>query len=263
VLRDAPYEMTASGLGDVLAKAVSAADWRMNHVLFGDYYCMRCNALVARIEPLVMSSPEGLRERNADAIGRLFEALLTTGVAMTMAESSAPASGGEHLVSHALDMMSSLDGVEHGMHGSQVGLGTILTSELYRRVMAVESPKAAPVSIEIDGEFWGRLAGCVAREYAGKADRLQCAAGLISRPGEWDKLRSELSGFLRPPERTRDCLERAGGAFRAADIGCTRERLLAALLHAHEIRSRFTILDLARLLGVLPKAAVEIVEEWA
>ncbi|HUT60561.1 MAG TPA: iron-containing alcohol dehydrogenase, partial [Phycisphaerae bacterium] len=34
VLRSAPYELTASGLGDVLAKSVSSADWRMNHVLF-------------------------------------------------------------------------------------------------------------------------------------------------------------------------------------------------------------------------------------
>jgi len=43
----------------------------------------------------------------------LFHGLLLTGIAMTMAETSSPASGGEHLVSHTLDMMSSLDGVPH------------------------------------------------------------------------------------------------------------------------------------------------------
>jgi glycerol-1-phosphate dehydrogenase [NAD(P)+] len=263
ILRDAPYEMTAAGLGDVLAKSVSSADWRMNHVLFADYYCARCNALVAGIEPLVMDSPDRLRSRDAQAIGNLFEALLLTGVAMTMAETSAPASGGEHLVSHTLDMMSSVDGVPHGMHGSQVGIGTILTSELYRRVMAIESPNVAEVAVEIDGKFWGPLAGRVEKEYAGKTKRIQSAAAMISSPDTWDRLRSELSVFVRQPGRIRDCLETAGGAFRAEDIGCTRERLLAALLHAHEIRSRFTILDLARLLGVLPAAAAEIVEEWA
>jgi glycerol dehydrogenase-like iron-containing ADH family enzyme len=61
----------------------------------------------------------------------------------------------------------------------------------------------------------------------------------------------------------RDCLKRAGAAYRAEDIGCSRARLLRALLHAHGIRSRFTCIDLARLVGVLPEAAAEIVEEWA
>ena len=39
IIAAAPWKMTASGLGDVLAKSVSATDWRLNHLLFGDYYC--------------------------------------------------------------------------------------------------------------------------------------------------------------------------------------------------------------------------------
>jgi glycerol-1-phosphate dehydrogenase [NAD(P)+] len=35
---------------------------------------------------------------------------------------------------------------------------------------------------------------------------------------------------------------------------------IRAVLHLHEIRSRFTIIDLARLVGILPQAAAEIVE---
>ena len=45
--------------------------------------------------------------------------------------------------------------------------------------------------------------------------------------------------------------------------GVDRDRLLAAFRHAHEIRSRFTVLDLARLCGVLPGAYEEIVDRWA
>ena len=262
ILRDAPYEMTASGLGDAIAKSVSSADWRMNHFLFGDYFCERSVSLIADIEPLYMRRPEDVLERKPEAMAALFHGLLLTGVAMTMAESSAPASGGEHLISHTLDMWSSLDGATHDLHGRQVGIGTVLTSELYRRVLDVESPSFSRPSMDVDKEFWGELSGEVETQSAQKIGRLQKAVEILSQRDAWDRLREEVKPFLRSPEQIHNCLKRAGAAFRAEDIGYSRERLERALLHAHEMRSRFTILDLARLVGVLPRAAAEIVREW-
>jgi glycerol-1-phosphate dehydrogenase [NAD(P)+] len=263
VLREAPYEMTAAGLGDILAKSVSSADWRVNHSLFGDYYCERSVSLVADLEPLYLDHPESLHEGNSKAMEALFHGLLLTGVAMTMAETSAPASGGEHLISHTLDMMSSLDGVPHDLHGRQVGIGTILASEVYRRILDLESPDFSRTSMDIDRAFWGEMADEVESHFAPKVERLHRAVEILSEGDSWDSLRQELKPLVRSPERMRDCLKRAGAAYRAEDIGCSRARLLRALLHAHGIRSRFTCIDLARLVGVLPEAAAEIVEEWA
>ena len=263
VLRDAPGELTASGLGDVLAKSVSSADWYLNHLLFGDYYCERSVGLIAEIEPMYLEHPEAIRDRQPEAIAALFQALLLTGAAMTMAETSSPSSGAEHLIGHCLDMMSSVDGAPHDLHGRQVGLGTIIASELYRRVLAVESPEFAEPAEAIDTPFWGRIAHEVEAEYVEKIPRLGAAREKLSKGGEWDKLRQALGAMVRPPERTRDCLAAAGGAYRAEHIGCPSKRLLAALTHAHEIRSRFTVLDLARLTGVLPAAAQEILEQWS
>jgi len=263
VLRDAPYELTTAGLGDILAKSVSSADWRMNHFLFGDYFCQRSVSLIADIEPLYMDHPEDVRERKPRAMEALFHCLLLTGIAMTMAETSSPASGGEHLVSHTLDMMSSLDGVPHDLHGRQVGLGTVLASEVYRRVVGLESPDFSCASVGIDKGFWGALGDEVETHYAQKVERLRKAVEVLSPGDSWDRLREEVKPFLRSPERTRNCLKRAGAAYRAEDLGCSRERLLRAVLHLHEIRSRFTVIDLARLVGILPPAAAEIVEEWA
>jgi glycerol-1-phosphate dehydrogenase [NAD(P)+] len=261
ILRDAPYELTTAGLGDILAKSVSSADWRMNHLLFGDYFCERSVSLIADIEPLYLDHPEDLRERKPKAMAALFHGLLLTGIAMTMAETSSPASGGEHLVSHTLDMMSSLDGVPHDLHGRQVGLGTVLASEVYRRVVSLESPDFSRASIDFDKEFWGMLGDEVETNYVQKVERLQKAVEVLSQGDSWDRLREEVKPFLRPPKRIRNCLKRAGAAYRAEDIGCTRERLLRAVLHAHEIRTRFTAIDLARLVGLLPQAAAEIVED--
>jgi len=52
ILAGAPAEMTAAGLGDVLAKSVSTLDWKLNRLLFGEYYCPLCAGLVDDIEPI-------------------------------------------------------------------------------------------------------------------------------------------------------------------------------------------------------------------
>lgn len=262
ILAAAPYEMTVAGLGDVLAKSVSSADWRLNSVLFGDYYCLPSVELIAEIEPLYLANPHGIAQRQPRAMAALYEALLLTGAAMTMAGTSAPASGGEHMVSHALDMMSSLDGSPHDLHGRQVGVGTIVAAEVYRRVLAAESPRWTAPTDEIDAAFWGPMAPMVAQQYSAKLPRMQQAAAKLRVGSAWDALRGELSAMVRPPQAIRECLRTAGGATTAADLGMSPQRVLAAMRHAHEIRSRFTVLDLAMLAGVLPHAWDDVASEW-
>jgi len=262
VIRHAPLELTSAGLGDVLAKSVSSTDWLLNHLLFGDYYCPRAVRLVADVEPLYMNHPERLTTAHPDAVDALFQGLLLTGAAMTMAGTSAPASGGEHLISHSLDMMSTLDGVEHDLHGRQVGLGAVLASDLYRRALALESPDFLPPTPRIDTSFWGPLAAAVDKEHSAKTDRLRRASKHLARADAWDNLRARLAPLTRSPETIRDCLARAGAACRAEHIALDKPRLVAAFLHAHEIRSRVTVLDLARLVGILPHAAADIIDAW-
>ena len=262
IMRDAPYELTSAGFGDILAKWVSYADWRLNHLLFGDYFCERSVSLIADVEPLYIDHPQDVRARKPEALAALFHGLLLTGVAMTMAETSAPASGGEHLISHTLDAMSSLDGTPHDLHGRQVGMGVVLCSEIYRRIIALESPDFSRAAMGMDKAFWGRLGDPVEIHYSQKIERLQKAVEVLSQGDVWDRLRAELKPFLRSPRHVRGCLKHAGAAYRAKDIGCSRARLLRAVRHAHEIRARFTVIDLARLVGLLPQAAAEIVEEW-
>lgn len=263
ILREAPYELTAAGLGDVLAKSISSTDWYLNHLLFGDYYCETSVNLITEIEPLYLNHPEDLYSRDPHAIRALFHALLLTGVSMTMAETSSPASGGEHLISHALDMLSSVHGLPNDLHGRQVGVGTILTADLYRRVLSVESPTFLEPEEKVDAAFWGPLSEVVAENYGRKMERLRIARERLSRDDTWDDIRRGLASMPQPPETLSNCLSRAGAAVRAEDIKCSRERLWEVFLHAHEIRSRFTILDLARLIGVMPAAADEIVQTWA
>jgi glycerol-1-phosphate dehydrogenase [NAD(P)+] len=263
ILAAAPYELTTAGLGDALAKSVSSADWLLNHMLFDDFYCQAAVDLIAELEPLYVDHPADIAARAPDAMRALLDALLLTGSAMTMAGSSAPASGGEHLLSHTLDMMSTLDGQPHDLHGRQVGLGTVLCSEVYRRVLAIDSPRFLPPGEAIDAAFWGHLAKPIAALYAQKVPRLRQVKARLSAGGAWDDLRRRLAAVLRPPETIASVLRAARAAWRAEDIGCDRRRLLIAFSHAHQARARLTVLDLAILLGILPDASADILDRWA
>ncbi len=263
VLRKAPYTLTTAGLGDVLAKSVSTTDWYMNHLLFEDHFCARSAGLISEIESLYLSSPEGLPKGDPKSFEALFHALILTGVSMNMAETSAPASGAEHLISHSLDMQDAIDGKTGDLHGRQVGLGTVMMAALYEKVLHADSPTFKVPRKMAAPSFWGPLKKVVEENFRGKSDRLPLAIKRLKGKGAWDQLRDALAPKLHSPETLRTCLARAGAAVTAQDIGCSKDRLLHALLHAHEIRPRFTVLDLAYLMGIMPAAAEELVGEWA
>ena len=75
-------------------------------------------------------------------------------------------------------------------------------------------------------------------------------------------VRDEIMPVLRKPEAIKSCLARAGAAHRLEDIGCSRERFLTALLNCFMIRGRFTSVDLAYAVGILPACAEEVVDRW-
>jgi len=262
VIAEAPFALTAAGLGDVLAKPVSMTDWKINHVLFGEYYCALCARLIRDLESLYLDNPHGVRERNPATIRALFTALIYSGIAMTMAGTSFPASGGEHLVSHVLDMTSGLNGVPHDYHGRQVGIGTILASALYERLLGLESPSFEARGEATDHTFWGALAGVVEEEHARKRRGAEQAVVRLREPGMWDRLRGIIEEGTLPASRIKHCLKEAGAAHCIGDIGCTRQRFAAAVLHSHQIRERYTVIDLARAAGLLPACLDEIIDDY-
>jgi glycerol-1-phosphate dehydrogenase [NAD(P)+] len=264
VIERAPREMTTAGFGDTIAKHQSNCDWIVNELLQGEYHCSFCAGIVGGIEPLYLDHPEDIHEGKPEAIQGLFEALFWTGMAMTLVGTSAPASGGEHLLSHTLDMMAEVRGEKHDLHGRQVGIGTILSAALYERVLGIDEPALGDLPAEVDEAFWRipSVARAVKEQYDAKRQRLDPIRQRIGQRDVWNQLRARVKTQAKSPQTIHGWLSRAGGATSLADIGCSRERLRSAILHMHEIRKRFSIIDLAWLVGVMPGATDDIIDEW-
>ncbi len=264
VIEKAPLEMTTAGFGDTIAKYQSNTDWLMNHLLLDEYYCDFCAGIVAGLEPLYLERPEDIKEGNPRAVGGLFAALFWSGVAMTVVGTSAPASGGEHLLSHTLDMASDVQGRPHDLHGRQVGVGTIFSAALYERLLALENPTPGALPNTVDPDYWRApaLVTAVKQQYEAKRPAVSAVARKMATEHTWDQLRARLLTESTPPAIVRDWLRRAGGATTAEEIACSRNALRDAALHMHEIRKRFTVVDLAWMVGILPGAVDEIIDQW-
>lgn len=122
VCRSAPLPLWHSGVGDLCSKATAVWDWKLAFHRRGepinDLAALISDASVFQFIANPVPDEEGLR--------LLATALMLNGVAMEIAGSSRPASGSEHLISHALDMT----GARPRLHGLQTGTAAYLVSSL-------------------------------------------------------------------------------------------------------------------------------------
>lgn len=131
ILKNAPERMLSAGLGDMLAKYISLAEWRIAHLVTGEYYCPAVAQFVREALDKCVDNAEGLLRREEAAVGAVFEGLVKSGVAMAYAGVSRPASGVEHYFSHVWDMRGLALGTPVELHGIQCAIGTLKALRLY------------------------------------------------------------------------------------------------------------------------------------
>ncbi len=131
VLAAAPRRMTAAGFGDVLGKVVALLDWRISHAAEDEAHCPMIDALVDKAVQECLALSGALARSEPAAVGSLLDILALTGIAMQLMGTSRPASGGEHQVSHLLEMRDIQRHRAGSLHGDKVGIGTLIGMTLY------------------------------------------------------------------------------------------------------------------------------------
>ncbi len=153
ILKNAPLHMLQAGIGDMLAKYISIAEWRIAHIITGEYYCERIAQLIRDALKKCVGNADALLRREDAAVQAVFEGLVIGGVAMAYAGVSRPASGVEHYFSHVWDMRDVEFGTQVDLHGIQCAMGTLAASKLYEAVKAV-TPDKQKARAYVDSFCW-------------------------------------------------------------------------------------------------------------
>lgn len=125
VIAACPPRFTLSGIGDLISKYSAIADWKLSYHATGE----AINDFSAMIALQSVENLVNHPDKSIEDLGFLqlvCGALVMSGVSMEVAGSSRPASGSEHLISHAYDRLAA----RPRMHGEQVGVATVATTWL-------------------------------------------------------------------------------------------------------------------------------------
>lgn len=267
VMAESPQRMVQSGLGDLISKPVSNSDWGMSHILNGTPHSAEAMEIIEAGAAMLEGVAPKLPEKDRDAVAGLTESLMLSGFAMAVAGSSSPASGGEHLISHFIDMTAHAYDLTYDFHGCQVGVGTLTSAHFYERFLAM-SPEDVDIEAAVARHLpWDEYDAMLRDRF----DVLYDAVVKHAEPGypsadelrsrlqkvvdEWDDIRSAVRATLRTRQQIEDELASCGAPIRFSQLGVERDRAWRAIVHSKDIRNRYTILHLAWELGTL--------EEWA
>lgn len=249
VISQAPIRLARSGFGDMIGKYVALAEWRMSHILTGEFYCNRIAELTEQATRAVLESVDGIAAGQTDAYEKLTGGLLLSGIAMQMMGNSRPASGAEHHISHCIEMEPEGLGVRSdALHGEKVGVGTLLAVREYKRLAEIPALNWADYpdigTDEISAVFGQRLSRQIEDENAKDA-----AAGITGAQirGCWEQMRDEIG---RIPEEASllGAYRRLNVKSALADIGvddALEQRLLEV---SPMVRNRLTLMRLRRCL---------------
>lgn len=259
IICQAPTKMNAAGYADLLAKIPAGADWILADLIGTEPIDRIAWDIVQSELRNWLREPGGIPIQDRKALLYLIEGLLMSGLAMQKAKSSRTASGAEHLFSHLWDNQHY---THHGIvpsHGFKVGIGTLVSSALYEKFLAMDSDQFhnahqralnafkdwKTVEKEIRQAFPDEImAEQVLRESRNKyveKDEIERRFNIYM--DSWKALQSQIKEQVLPVAKIHEMLKASEAPAKPEDIGIDRFRLEDSCRLAKMIRNRYNILD--------------------
>ncbi len=270
VLQNAPQRMLLSGLGDMLAKYVSICEWRISHLITGEYYCEEIARLIRGAVKACVDHAEGLLNREETAVKAVFEGLVLGGVAMNYAGLSRPASGVEHYFSHIWDMRGPEFGTNVDFHGIQCAIGTRYAIKLYdvlrKTVPDTEKALAYVQSFCLDSYYKqleaflgkGAAAMIALEEKEGKYHREKHSARLGKIVENWEMILKIIDEELPDRESFENLLTLLHFPKTAKEIGIEEDCLPMTFLATKDIRDKYSLSRLCWDLGIIDEICEQL-----
>jgi len=262
-LRDAPPEMAAAGVGDLVAAFISLPDWFMaNRLGMDETYTEFVQRLMGPLDDILLEKAEAIRSGSLEGTAVLAKLLSLGALSMSVSGVTTPMSGFEHGISHVLDLQGGLEERPLALHGLQVALATIMAAEVYRRLLTELEP--AEVNVDACYPSTGTMRERIEKAFAevdpsgktgqevweifqkkldawhGQRDKFEAVLS------DWPSFREKIEETWRTPERTAEILRAVDSpmSFDALTPPIPEEQVKFAFMNGVLMRGRFTIGDL-------------------
>ena len=243
ILAAAPNRLKSAGFGDMVAKYVGLIDWKIASLLTGERYCDAVAALARKAVDELMAMADRVTERDEETAGKIFEALLLTGIGMSFMKNSRPASGSEHIVAHLIECRELQEGKLPNLHGEDVGVCTLETLKVYAKLAEKEKITAHREKVDWDDvyAFYGPMAEDVRK--LNEPDTIADAVDPALLEKEWQLIREAINS-VPSYDVCREAMEKAGCLTTVAAIGKTDKFFAECEAYSPYMRRRLTLFRL-------------------
>ena len=251
----APSYLAAAGFADCMARSVAQVDWWMSHRLLGTEYWSSPYLIQEEDEKILNSKAGLLPQGDIAAMASLYRVLTLCGLGIAFTGISHHGSMGEHQISHYIDCFAR-DRHPGTLHGQQVGVASLTMARLQQQILASDTPpKVSATRMDLD-DMTRRMGPAIAREchaeWSKKTFSDRTAAAFNEKLQDlWPALKHELAPFMIPVAEMDAMLKAAGGPRSAADLGLPVAFYRESVRHNHEMRNRFSFVDVAADAGLL------------
>ncbi len=249
VLIAAPVRLTRSGLGDSVCRPTAQADWLLSHLILDTFYTDLPFLLQKDIEANLFINSAALIKGDIDIMRLLATILVLSGFGMYLAKGSYPASQGEHMIAHTMEM-AFIDQLPPSFHGEQIGVTTLTMAKLQESLISSSEFMVKKNDIDTIGseltKFFGEK---VAKECILEYQQKQLSQERVDSVNAFTKknlsnIIQKINAVTLPYNLIYKTLTDAGCASSCQDLGWQVSMYEKAINFAKYSRARFTFLDL-------------------
>ncbi len=247
IISGAPMRLVSSGINDILSKYISLTDWRISHLVDGEYYCPMVADLAEHALKLMRGAADKLAATGVVDHEAMTMAQMESGLTMQLLNHSRAASGAEHLMAHLVEMKPPRFENAEGIHGECVGVGTFQCIKEYHRLAGMK-PSArpfTPLTKEwIVEKFGERLAPGIIRENEHDVLGTFDSQNIVDH---WDEIKAMLDA-LPSVEEMEKLYSACGCKYLPEHIGIDPSLADEMLDISAAIRNRNTLVRMKRVL---------------
>jgi len=127
IIAKSPYRLLASGCADVISNLTAIRDWELAVRLKNEEFSTTAYTLSKISATTILQSAPMIKPMVEESAWIAIKPIVSSGISMSIAGSSRPTSGSEHMFSHALNRLAP----GKALHGEMCGVGTIMMMYLH------------------------------------------------------------------------------------------------------------------------------------